>query len=416
MSKWLDYPGCGSNRPSIMWDSLTALQQVTVKEIQSVLFLCKLPRHIRNLINPREFQEPEALIQRCNERWEDQSIEEAAAAAATATAAAAAIARPHSPFRDTHRSSSLFREGARRRQVWPLPLTYPWPDQRWQQRPPVFLPLPLRFQGQEKKKSARRAALTRKTNRPAAGPYTATAAGPIQTCCPPPPHSEPASATAMSFLPAKNLIFLQDTKNYFKFLVDSGASLSILPHSGPAPPTGPHLVGANGKQNPTWGFRRRTVCFSGQTFEFDFLLAAVATPLLGMDFLTKFKLSIIPSLQQVLYTASGRTFTKASTSSFISPVVRKPLPPSPHSRHRYNNCSRNSHRCCAPAPPLPNCSMGLCTTSTQVAPPPCSLALGGWTQKNTASPRRNSSPWKKQVLFATQTRFWRPRCTWFPRG
>jgi hypothetical protein len=37
------------------------------------------------------------------------------------------------------------------------------------------------------------------------------------------------------------------------------------------------------------------VCFSGQKFEFDFLSAAVATPLLGMDFLTHFGHSIIPS-------------------------------------------------------------------------------------------------------------------------
>jgi hypothetical protein len=87
--KWLDYPGCGSNRPSVMWDNLTALQPSSVKEIQTVLFLRKLPRHIRNLINPREFQEPEDLIQRCNEIWEDLGCEEAAAAAAAATS------RPH---------------------------------------------------------------------------------------------------------------------------------------------------------------------------------------------------------------------------------------------------------------------------------------------------------------------------------
>jgi hypothetical protein len=88
----------------------------------------------------------------------------------------------------------------------------------------------------------------------------------------------------MSFLPAKNLIFLTDSQNNFKFLVNSGASVSILPHSSSALPTGPHLVGANGKQIPAWGFCHRTVCFSGQNFKFDFLLAAVATPLLGMDF------------------------------------------------------------------------------------------------------------------------------------
>jgi hypothetical protein len=67
----------------------------------------------------------------------------------------------------------------------------------------------------------------------------------------------------MSFLPAKNFIFLQDTQNNFKFLVDSDASVSILPHSITVLPTGLHLVGANGKQIPAWGFRRPTVCFSG---------------------------------------------------------------------------------------------------------------------------------------------------------
>jgi hypothetical protein len=62
MSKWLDHPGCGNNRPSVMWDRLTALQPATVKKIQTVLFLCKSPRYIRDLINPQEFQEPETLI------------------------------------------------------------------------------------------------------------------------------------------------------------------------------------------------------------------------------------------------------------------------------------------------------------------------------------------------------------------
>ncbi len=56
-----------------MWDHLTALQLATVKEIQTVLFLRKLPRYIRDLINPREFKEPEILIQWCNNIWEDHN-------------------------------------------------------------------------------------------------------------------------------------------------------------------------------------------------------------------------------------------------------------------------------------------------------------------------------------------------------
>jgi hypothetical protein len=123
----------------------------------------------------------------------------------------------------------------------------------------------------------------------------------------------------MSTFSTKNLIFLHDSQNNFKFLVDSGASISISPHTSSAPPTGPHLVGANGKLIPAWGRCPQTVCFAGHNFEIDFFLAAVATPNIGMDFLAKFELSIIPAKQQVLHTASGRTFTKASTSSFVSP-------------------------------------------------------------------------------------------------
>jgi hypothetical protein len=78
-------------------------------------------------------------------------------------------------------------------------------------------------------------------------------------------------------------------------LVDSGASISILPHSSSAPSTGPHLVGANGKLVPAWGCRRQIVSLASHDFEFDFFLAAVATPIIRMDFLAKFELSIIPA-------------------------------------------------------------------------------------------------------------------------
>jgi hypothetical protein len=102
-SRWLDYPLCGNTRPSVMWDNLATLQLSTVKEAQTVLFLRKLPRHIRNLINLRAFKEPEDLTQCCNEVWEDQTAEEATAAAAVAAP------RPHMPFQGARRFPSPFR-------------------------------------------------------------------------------------------------------------------------------------------------------------------------------------------------------------------------------------------------------------------------------------------------------------------
>jgi hypothetical protein len=161
----------------------------------------------------------------------------------------------------------------------------------------------------------------------------------------------------MSAFPTKNLIFLKDSKNNLNFLVDSGASISILPHSSSAPPTGPHLMGANGNIVPVWGRRCQIVTFASQDFKLDFFLAAVATPIIGMDFLRKFELSIIPAKRQVLHAASGCTLTQASTSSFVSPwspetaAAVAALPPS---RPRYKNSSRNFRRYCDPAPRRPS--------------------------------------------------------------
>jgi hypothetical protein len=102
--KRLDHPGLGNNKPSVLWDQFNARQPATVKEIQTVLFLYKLPHYIRDLINPREFQDPETLTQWCNEIWENWCQDEGA----TAAAAAAAVSRTHSPFRGNHRTSSPF--------------------------------------------------------------------------------------------------------------------------------------------------------------------------------------------------------------------------------------------------------------------------------------------------------------------
>ncbi len=147
---------CSDTRPSVLWDNLTALQPASMKDEQTALFLCKLPRHISNLSNPRAFNTMEEMIQRCNVLWMAQTPEEA----------------------------------GRRRSL----------------------------------------------------------------------------------------------------LVDSGASISILPHSSSAPSTGPHLVRANGKLGPARGRRSQIDSFAGQDFQFNFFLAAVATPIIGMDFLAKFEL------------------------------------------------------------------------------------------------------------------------------
>jgi hypothetical protein len=137
-------------------------------------------------------------------------------------------------------------------------------------------------------RSATLAAHTRKMSR--------AGGGRLHSCCRPnstlliPPCHYTGISHFHVFSANKNLIFLQDTNNNFSFLVDSSVSLSIFPYSAMALPTDPHLVWANGKTIPARGFRRFTICFSEQNFKFHFLLTAVITPLLSMDFIRHFSL------------------------------------------------------------------------------------------------------------------------------
>jgi hypothetical protein len=175
-SKWLDYSMYCNTRPSVMRDHLTALQPATVKEVQTVLFLRKLPRHIRNLINPRAFKEPEELIQRCNEIWEDQTVKEAAAAAAAM--------RPHSPLMPAAPPLCSAGRG--------LPAT----GLAAAARPPLARPEAVAATACASTTPAsvprpRRAALTRKTNRPAAGPTPPLPPVLFKPAAPPLPDSEP---------------------------------------------------------------------------------------------------------------------------------------------------------------------------------------------------------------------------------
>jgi hypothetical protein len=91
-----------------------------------------------------------------------------------------------------------------------------------------------------------------------------------------------------------NLIYLYDEFLHCNFLVDTGASCSVLPFNSKAPANGPALFAANGGRIDTWGCRLLNLSFSGHEFKFSFVLAAVEKPFLGADFLAYFKLLIDP--------------------------------------------------------------------------------------------------------------------------
>ncbi len=62
--KWLDHPGLGADKSSVLMDQLTALQPSSIVEVQKILFLRKMPTYIRDMINLKDFQNLPALKDR----------------------------------------------------------------------------------------------------------------------------------------------------------------------------------------------------------------------------------------------------------------------------------------------------------------------------------------------------------------
>ena len=72
------------------------------------------------------------------------------------------------------------------------------------------------------------------------------------------------------------LLYLVDVASSRWYLVNSGSTFSIIPHKSSAEPTGPRLMTADGTRQFSW----------------TFLLAPMACPVLGADFLSNFRLLV----------------------------------------------------------------------------------------------------------------------------
>ena len=99
------------------------------------------------------------------------------------------------------------------------------------------------------------------------------------------------AATAGPGLPGR-LGLLVDEGSSLSFLVDSGAVFSVLPYSSTEPANGPAITSANGTPIPCWGVKEHVLKAAGRSYKWTFLLAAVAFPILGADFLQQFDLLV----------------------------------------------------------------------------------------------------------------------------
>jgi len=98
---------------------------------------------------------------------------------------------------------------------------------------------------------------------------------------------------------------LIDERTSKSYLADSGSVYSLLPHHSSAPATGPSLVTADKKPVACWGECERTLHVGGRTFTWKFLLAAVAFPIVGADFLKQFKLMVDLDKMRLVHNSKG---------------------------------------------------------------------------------------------------------------
>jgi hypothetical protein len=220
-------------------DQLTALRLDLLDDVQKVLFVRKMPTYIRDAVNPKDCATMADLTERCNEVWEHNNIDDSATSRryrsppTVALLASCTRRSPPSIPQETPRLPEANPPPARQP---PFGHARPSQEQRgWRQL--VFLPHPLR----RSRLQVRHRLLISGKQVCKRWPPASPPPDPLSPADPPPPslNGEPTSATAMSFLPAKNLILFHDsddTHNKFQFLVDSRASLAIVPHAADKPP------------------------------------------------------------------------------------------------------------------------------------------------------------------------------------
>ena len=88
-------------------------------------------------------------------------------------------------------------------------------------------------------------------------------------------------------------------------MADTGSVYSLIPHSSSSPPSGPRLVSADEKPIACWGACTRTIRVAGRDFTWRFLLAAVAFPIVGADFLRSFKLMVDLAGMRLVHSQAG---------------------------------------------------------------------------------------------------------------
>jgi hypothetical protein len=113
------------------------------------------------------------------------------------------------------------------------------------------------------------------------------------------------------------------------YLVDTDAAVSVFPHRGPPADPSRDLSGPDGRPILPWGQVNRQLTFGKLVLTCTFVLAAVSRPILGVDFLARYKLLVDAAGRRVVCADSLRPLSPPSIpcrhSSFIAAVSQVPV-------------------------------------------------------------------------------------------
>ncbi len=103
-----------------------------------------------------------------------------------------------------------------------------------------------------------------------------------------------ATAAAMHFPANAGLIFLTDELTNDRYLVDTGATLSIVPCNQNSSQSGPPSQRGRWAANPLLGLHPKNRGVSRQTFHIQFIQSAMDGPILCIEFFLENSRSLLP--------------------------------------------------------------------------------------------------------------------------
>ena len=204
-------------------------------------------------------------------------------------------------------------------------------------------------------------------------------------------------ATAASA--TNSLLFLVDGHSTKRFLVDTGAAVSVYPASLRYINGGYHtrsLVTANGSNIATYGTRRMNIRLENQDYTWPFILADVKTPLLGADFLQANGLLVdLQSKRLVNSTSFASSTLRQSNQTSLG--LHHVTSDDPYSRvlEQFPTITR---------PEFSSSLFGMAwNISSKQKVHQCTLELADCHQTNLSLPKRSSERWKIWGSYEGQT-------------